>query len=165
TGTTGGQAEAASRLGRARLRPRAGRAADARARARADRPRRSRVRGGRGRGDAHAHPARRRRLAENDARLHQPDRIDDRDRPADAAERETLAGRRNGPALDSRRHARSRASVPPRNRLPETAEAAPHAPTRDESGRGGDYRSGSLNLKGPPPKFHGERDILAPALG
>ena len=41
---------------------------------------------------------------------HEPDRVDDRDRPPHQPQRQALAERRHVPALDGRRHARSRAA-------------------------------------------------------
>jgi transposase-like protein len=61
-------------------------------------------------GDAHAHPP------GHPRRLHEPVRVDDRVRAPQRAQRQALAVRRDVPALDRRRHARSRAPVPPRHR-------------------------------------------------
>ena len=47
--------------------------------------------------------------AQAHARLDEPVRVDDRDRPPHRAQRQALAERRHVPALDRRRHARSRA--------------------------------------------------------
>ena len=90
----------------------------ARPRARPQLPRRRRLAARRARGDAHAHPARRHRLAQAHAREHQPVRVDDRDRPPHPAQREALVLRRDGAALDRRRHARSRTPVSEDHRLP-----------------------------------------------
>src|SRR5262249_16023268 len=48
----------------------------------------------------------------------QPVRVDDRDRPPHAAQREALVVRGDGAALDRRRHARSRTAVSEDHRLP-----------------------------------------------
>ena len=55
--------------------------------------------------------------------LDEPVRVDDRDRPLHAAQREALAGRRHAQALDRRRHARRRAAVPADHRLPRPRQA------------------------------------------
>jgi putative transposase len=57
------------------------------------------------------------------APLDQPDRVDDRDLPGTLQERQAVAGRNHGAALVRRRHARSRPSVPPRQRPPAPAQA------------------------------------------
>ena len=71
-------------------------------------PRRRRVAARGHRGDAHRHPPRRARPAQAHARLDEPVRVDDRDRPPHQPQRQALAVRRHVPALDRRRHARSR---------------------------------------------------------
>ena len=79
-------------------RPPAGarRAAPAGRRARPLPPRRGGLaQGGHG-GDAHAHPPRHPRIAEANAREHQPVRVDDRVRAAQRAQRQALAVRRHG---------------------------------------------------------------------
>lgn len=55
-----------------------------------------------------------RRRAQAHALLNQPDRVDDLDRAAHAAQRQTLARRRHAPALDRRRNERGAARLPPR---------------------------------------------------
>jgi transposase-like protein len=72
--------------------------------------------GGTGR-HADADAARDRRPALQDAVLDEPVRVDDRDRPLHAAQRQALAGRRHAQALDRRRDARRRAAVPADHRL------------------------------------------------
>jgi putative transposase len=74
-------------------------------------------------GHANADAARDRRAARQDAVLHEPVRIDDRNRPLHAAQRETLAGRRHAQALDRCRDARRRATVPQDHRLPRSRQA------------------------------------------
>jgi len=88
----------------------------ARRRARAHRPRRGRVAARGPRGDAHRHPPGRAREPQAHARLDEPVRVDDRDRPPDQPQCQALAQRRHVPALDRRRHARGRDPVPPRHR-------------------------------------------------
>lgn len=73
--------------------------------------------------DAHADGARDRRQARQDARVDEPDRVDDRDRPLHPAQRQALAGRRHAQALDRCRHAASRAAVPQDHRLQRPREA------------------------------------------
>ena len=76
--------------------------------------------------------------------LDEPVRVDDRDRPLHAAQRETLAGRRHAQALDRRRDARRRAAVPQDHRLPRPRQArdrdrASHPPRcREEPRPSGD---------------------------
>ena len=63
-------------------------------------------------------------------------RVDDRDRPPHQPQRQALAIRRHVPALDRRRHARSRAAVPQSHRLQrprqarDRGRARPHRPAR-----------------------------------
>ena len=73
--------------------------------------------------DADADAARDHRPARQDAVLDEPVRVDDRDRPLHAAQRQALAGRRHAQALDRRRHARRRAAVPTDHRLPRPRQA------------------------------------------
>ncbi len=82
------------------------------------------------RGDAHRHAPGRARHAQAHARLHEPVRVDDRNRPADQPQRQALAQRRHVPALDRRRHARSRAPVPPHHRPRRPRQARRHRRTR-----------------------------------
>ncbi len=70
------------------------------------------------RGDRDRAAARRRRAAAAHDRLHQPLRVDDRDRPPHPAQCEALAGRRHAAALDGGGYARGRAPVPEDHRLP-----------------------------------------------
>src|SRR6266545_8266626 len=118
-----------------------------------------------------AHPARRHRLAQTNAREHEPVRIDDRDRPPHPAQREALVLGRDGAALDRRRHARSREAVSTDHRLPQPRNARRRDRTRPRPSpsrrccshpdQGGRYRPQRLTITpGPPPKFHGARDIL-----
>ncbi len=72
---------------------------------------------------ADADAARDRRPARQDPVLNESMRVDDRDRPLHAAQREALAGRRHAQALDRRRHARRRAAVPTDHRLPRPRQA------------------------------------------
>ena len=60
---------------------------------------------------------------EDDARLDQPVRVDDRVRAAHAPQREALAIGRDGAALDGGRDARGRAPVPQDHRLPRPRQA------------------------------------------
>ena len=120
---------------------------DARRRAGALPPRRGRV-AARGDGrDADRHPPGRHRLAQEDARLDEPVRVDDRVRAPQRAERQVLAERRDVPALDRRRDARSRAAVPTHHRLPGPRQArrprrarSHPSPAQPRSDRGGRYR-------------------------
>ena len=73
--------------------------------------------------DVDADAARDWRAALQDAVLDEPVRVDDRDRPLHAAQREALAGRRHAQALDRRRDARRRAAVPEDHRLPRPRQA------------------------------------------
>ncbi len=73
--------------------------------------------------DADADAPRDRRPARQDAVLNEPVRVDDRDRPLHAAQRQALAGRRHAQALDRRRDARRRAAVPADHRLPRPRQA------------------------------------------
>jgi putative transposase len=57
------------------------------------------------------------------AGLDEPVRVDDRHRPAREPQRQALAERRHVPALDGRRHARSRAPLPQDHRLPRPRQA------------------------------------------
>ena len=122
--------------------------------------------------DADAHPARRHRQAEAHARVDQPVRVDDRDRPPHPAQRQTLVVGRDGAALDRRRHARSRTAVSEDHRLPRPRHprrrdrTRPRPPTlSSHHDQGGRYRRQCLIVTpGPPPKFHGARDILVPSV-
>ena len=80
--------------------------------------------------DAHPHPPRRPRPAEAHARVDQSLRVDDRDRPTHQPQHQALVLRRNVPALDRRRHTRSRASVPADHRLPRSRQARHRDRTR-----------------------------------
>ena len=142
----------------------------ARRRARPHVARRRRLAARRPRGHADADAARDHRAARQDAVLDEPVRVDDRDRPLHAAQREALAGRRHAQALDRRRHARRRAAVPTDHRLPRPRQArhrrrAPRPPRRPEEPRppGGPrarYRL-TVNPGGSPAKFHDDPDNLA----
>ena len=88
-------------------------------------------------GDAHRHPPRRPRPAQAHARLDEPVRVDDRDRPPHQPQRQALAERRHVPALDRRRHARSRdtssaassaTATSPSSPSPSSATSPPSAP-------------------------------------
>ncbi len=87
------------------------------------RVRRARVGARRDARDPDADAARDRRPARQDPVLNESMRVDDRDRPLHAAQREALAGRRHAQALDRRRHARRRAAVPTDHRLPRPRQA------------------------------------------
>jgi len=111
--------------------------------------------------DAHRHPARHPRLAEADAAVDQPMRVDDRDRPPHLAQREALASGRHVPALDRRRHARSRTTVSKDHRLPRPRQTRRRDRTRPRSLRpsGGDAHARMRrSITGAPPKIHGARD-------
>jgi putative transposase len=76
-----------------------------------------------------------------------------------AANARALAGRPDGPALDGRRDGRGSQAVPPRQRLPAPAGTTRRTrPNRRccHTDQGGCR----LITAGPPPKFHGGRDIL-----
>ncbi len=109
--------------------PRAAARAGRRARALPPRCRSLAARGPRG--DADRHPPRRPRRAQADAVLDEPVRVDDRHRPPGEPQRQALAVGRHVPALDRRRHARSRASVPTRDRPPEAPRARRGRRARD----------------------------------
>jgi len=95
-----------------------------------DPPRCRRVAARRARGDPHDHPARRHRRAPQDAREHEPDRVDDRVRPPLKPQRQALAERRDGAPLDGRGDARSRAAVPQGDRLQRPRKARRRDRTR-----------------------------------
>jgi putative transposase len=63
----------------------------------------------------------------SDPAQHQHHRVDDRDLPRSRRQRQALAGRSDGAALDRRRHGRGSQTVPPRQRLPPPAGAARRA--------------------------------------
>jgi putative transposase len=86
-------------------------------------PRRRRVAARGPRGDADRHPPRCPWPPQAHARLDEPVRVDDRHRPTRCAQRQALAERRHVPALDRRRHARSRSPVPQDHRLPRSRQA------------------------------------------
>lgn len=97
--------------------------------ARALEPKRPRCRGQRARRpsrDGHHHPVRNLEPAgaRADARDHEPDRFDALGLPRARPQRQALALRRDGPALDGCRHARRRAPLPTCEGLPRAAEAA-----------------------------------------
>ena len=136
-------------------------------------PRRRRLAARRDRGDADAQPARRHRLRSSArSRVDQPLRVDDRDRPPHPAQRQALVLRRDGAALDRRRHARSRTAVseassatatsPPsssRSNATTTVAVTPipltPRPRRPLSSSPPDHHTGTAATK-----FHGDRDIL-----
>ena len=89
----------------------------ARRRARPHASRRRRLAAGGDGGDADRDPARDQGQAPPHAGVHQPVRVDDRHRPHHPAQRQALVLRRDGPALDRRRDARSREAVPQGHRL------------------------------------------------
>ena len=109
------------------------------------------------------------RQAPPHAGVHEPVRVDDRHRPHHAAQRQALVLRRDGPAVDRRRDARSREAVPqgdrlhrptpPRGRDRTTTPPSPAQPRHDPGGRD---RSHCVTITpGPPsPKFHGDRGNL-----
>ena len=74
-------------------------------------------------GDAHPHPPRGSRIAEAHTREHKSLRVDDRVRPTQLPQRQALAVRQHGAALDRRRDAGGRASVPAHHRLPRPRQA------------------------------------------
>ncbi len=67
--------------------------------------------------------ARRDRPAQAHARIDEPMRVDDRDRPPHQPQRQALEERRHVPQVDRRRHARSRAAVPQDHRLQRPRQA------------------------------------------
>jgi len=85
--------------------------------------RRRRVTARRPRGNADAHPPRDQRAAQAHAPEHEPDRVDGRVHAPHQPQRQALAIRRHVPALDRRRHARSRTAVPQDHRLHRPREA------------------------------------------
>ncbi len=132
-------------------------------RARPQLPRRRRLAARRDGRDTDADPTRRHRQPQAHAREHQPMRIDDRDRPPHPAQREALVLRRDGAALDRRRHARSREAVSQDHRLPRPRHprrrdrtrprASPSHRSRRHPDQGGRYRPHRLTVTpGPPPR-------------
>jgi putative transposase len=96
--------------------------------------------------------------------LDQPDREPAVDLPRPRQQCQALAGRHHGAALVRRRDGRGHQAVSPGQRLPAPSRPARRAPSRGHQDchthtRGSGGRSG-LNITGPPPKFHGTRDIL-----
>jgi putative transposase len=71
--------------------------------------------------DAHRHPAGRTTHARPDPQVDQLDRVDDRHLPRPRRQRQALAGRPDGTALDRRWDGRGGHPVPPRQRLPAPA--------------------------------------------
>ena len=109
--------------------------------------------------------------AEAHARVDEPVRVDDRDRPPHPAQRQALVLGRDGAALDRRRHARSRTAVSEDHRLPRPRHPrrrdrtrprpSPSLRRRSHPDQGDRYRRHRLTITpGPPPKIHGARDIL-----
>src|ERR1019366_8443179 len=139
----------------------------ARLRARANLARRRRLATRRPVRDADTDADRDRRTTLKDAVLHEPVRVDDRDRPPHPAQRQALAGRRHAQALDRRWHAPSRAAVPTDHRLPTPRQArdsdrTSHPHCQQEPRPPGDRRARyrvTVN-RGTPSKFHDDPDIL-----
>ncbi len=80
--------------------------------------------------DAHHQPPRAlaRVGAREDAALHQPGGVDALDCPGESPQRQALARRRDGPALDGGRDPRRRAQLPAREGSPRAAEAPQRRP-------------------------------------
>ena len=89
--------------------------------------------------------------AEADVVVDEPDRVDDRDRPQDPTQRETVADRGYGPQVDRRRDAPSRTTVPQDHRLqrPRRPRDAYRPRTRrTQPNTGGSYiRAGTIPIK------------------
>ena len=134
------------------------------------RPRRRSLAARRPRRDTHPHPARDPRQPEAHPREHEPVRVDDRDLPAHQPQRQALAIRRDLPALDRRRHARSRTPIPSDHRLPRPRQtrhrdrARTRSAHRPDCERGARYPPHRLTTKPgtAAAKIHGHRDILRP---
>ncbi len=108
-----------------------------RPRTRPDPPRCCRVTQGGPGGDDH-HPAPQgHRDTETHALQHEPDRVDDRDRPQDPTQRQALAIRGHGPQVDRRRDAPSPTAIPEGRRLQATRRARHQNRTRRHDGRSG----------------------------
>ena len=113
--------------------------------------------------DAHRHPPRRQGRAEAHAAEHQPVRVDDRVRPPHLAQRQALAVRRHVPALDRRRDARSRTTVPPNHRPRRPRQARPHRRTRDRPAHHGTHRP-RRPLRSSPSNSHTRAATKVPRL-
>ena len=100
-------------------------------------------------GHAHADAARDHRAARQDPVLDQPVRVDDRDRPLHAAQRQALAGRGHAQALDRGRHARRRAAVPADHRISQPGQARDRdrAPRRPHQARQREHCHSHSNVR------------------
>jgi putative transposase len=121
------------RVGADRPRPRARTAQRTSARARSRPPRRRRLTARGDRTDTDRDPARDHRQAQAHAAVHQPNRVDDLHRPGHQPQRQELVLRRDVPAVDRRRNARSGNPVPqgpglPRPRQPHRRDRTPPHP-------------------------------------
>ena len=99
------------------------------------------------RGDADLDAAGDLRAPREDARLDQRLRVDDRDRSLYPAKREVLAVGRHAPALERRRDARGRATVPADHRLSRPRQARPRGRARGRP-RARDHRLPGLGAGG-----------------
>src|SRR3954447_5303812 len=100
-----------------------------------------------------------------DAAQHQRRGVDDLDQPRPRPQRQAMARRADGAALVRGRHGRGVQAVPPRERPPAPARPPGRAGAtcRRRNCRTGlqhSRRERGLMLTGPPPEFHGTRDIL-----
>src|SRR4051794_6140059 len=116
--------------------------------------------------DADRDPPRRATHPGQNPAVDQRHRVHDLDLPRPRPQRQALARRTDGAALVRRRNGRSQRPVPTRERPPpprHTAHLAGTACRRRNCQRRLQHsrRERSLMLTGPPPKFHGTRDILA----
>src|SRR5262249_37773127 len=97
--------------------------------------------------------------------FHQPDRVDDLHLPHPLDKRQTLARRADGPALVRRRHGRGHQPVPPRQRPPPPHETPRRAgtplPRNCHTRTPESDQDRGLTITGPPPRFHGTRDIVS----
>jgi putative transposase len=121
------------------------------------------LREGHGR-DPHRDPARRHRQAPAHAAEHEPVRVDDLYRPSDQPQRQELELRRDVPALDRRRDARSRDQIPQGRGLSRARPARHRDRTRAHQPpqqRARHYpRCVTINQGPPSPKFHDQRGLL-----
>jgi hypothetical protein len=114
------------------------------------------LRCGKGWRNPHPHPPRHRRQPEEDARVDEPPRVDDRVRAALGPQRQALAVGRHLPALDRRRHARGGAgsgasSATPISRSSSPLSNASSISHRPDPDRGDRYRRKRMTLTPGPP--------------
>ena len=95
-------------------------------------------------------PARDPRQPEAHPREHEPVRVDDRDLPAHQPQHQALAIRRDVPALDSGRDARSRTPIPSDHRLPRPRQTRHRDRARTRSAHRPDCRTRSPLSSSPP---------------